>query len=86
MLRSTKIRTSQGVRLAPIYAYTYLLTTEIRQKDQYVWYNSVLNRVGPTDPDLIRVAQAFRDVVKRGEVIVRQDATETVDSDLPDAF
>ena len=86
MMRQARMQTSQGVRMAPIFAYTYALTTTIRQNDQGVWYNFVVNRSGPTEPDTIQSARDFRDVLQSGTVVPREDPLENGGSDLPDAF
>ena len=76
MLRMARVQNSKGQSVqAPMFAYTYKLTTTSQSNDKGSWQGYSVNQEGPTSMELALVAKEFMTAARQGEVEVKHEQT-----------
>ena len=90
MLNNATVNTSVGETFqAPMFAYTYRLTSIPQSNDQYSWMGLSVERAYPTSMPLAKAAMEFMKAARQGDVNVQQEQESTVsnteegDKDIP---
>ena len=74
MLRMAKVQNKKGESVdAPMFAYTYRLTTTTQSNDKGSWYGFSVNQEGPTDIAVANVAKDFMSAARSGDVEVKEE-------------
>ena len=74
MLRMAKVQNKKGESVdAPMFAYTYRLTTTTQSNDKGSWYGFSINQEGPTDIAVANVAKDFMSAARSGDVEVKEE-------------
>tara|TARA_R110001599_G_scaffold260931_2_gene461290 strand:- start:228 stop:1001 length:774 start_codon:yes stop_codon:yes gene_type:complete len=82
MLRMARVQNSKGDSVeAPMFAYTYKLTTVTQSNDKGSWNAYSLNQNGATDLTTARVAKDFMSAARMGDVNVKQEQQNDVVND-----
>lgn len=63
---------------APMFAYTYRLTSIPQSNDQYSWMGLSVERAHPTSMPLAKVAMEFMKAARQGDVNVQQEQESAV--------
>jgi hypothetical protein len=58
---------------APMFAYTYKLTTTTQSNDKGTWNNYSVNQEGPTEIATAMMAKDFMAAARSGDVEVREE-------------
>ena len=87
MLRMARVQNSKGEAVeAPMFAYTYSLSTVTQSNDKGTWNSYSINQEGATDLAIAKIAKDFMSAARSGDVEVREeqqrdDASTTFDTD-----
>ena len=82
MLRMARVQNSKGDSVeAPMFAYTYKLSTVTQSNDKGSWNAYSLNQNGPTGIAIARVAKDFMSAARMGDVDVKQEQQNDVVND-----
>ena len=74
MLRMARVQNSQGVNVeAPMFAYSYRLTSTVQSNDKGSWNAYSVNQEGPTDMSVAIMARDFMSAARSGDVAVKQE-------------
>ena len=74
MLRMAKVQNKKGESVdAPMFAYTYRLTTTTQSNDKGTWHGFSVNQEGPTDITVAKVAKDFMSAARSGDVEVKEE-------------
>ena len=79
MLNNATVNTAVGETVqAPMFAYTYRLTSIPQSNDQYSWMGLSVERAHPTSMSLAKIAMEFMKAARQGEVNVQQEQESAV--------
>ena len=87
MLRMARVQNSKGEAVeAPMFAYTYTLSTVTQSNDKGTWNSYSINQEGATDLAIAKIAKDFMSAARAGDVEVREeqqrdDSSTTFDTD-----
>ena len=82
MLRMARVQNSKGESVeAPMFAYTYRLTTTTQSNDEGSWNGYSINQEGATDMSLAMMAKDFMGAARSGDVEVKQEQQNDIVSD-----
>jgi len=82
MLRMARVQNSKGESVeAPMFAYTYRLTTTTQSNDKGSWNGYSINQEGATDMSLAMMAKDFMGAARSGDVEVKQEQQNDIVSD-----
>ena len=74
MLRMARVENSKGDSVeAPMFAYTYRLTTTTQSNDKGSWNGYSVNQEGATDLSVAMIAKDFMSAARSGEVQVKEE-------------
>ena len=74
MLRMARVQNNKGESVeAPMFAYTYKLTTTTQSNDKGTWNNYSVNQEGPTEIATAMMAKDFMAAARSGDVEVREE-------------
>ena len=74
MLRMARVENSKGDSVeAPMFAYTYRLTTTTQSNDKGSWNGYSVNQEGATDMSIAMIAKDFMSAARSGEVQVKEE-------------
>jgi len=74
MLRMAKVQNKKGESVdAPMFAYTYRLTTTTQSNDKGTWHGYSVNQEGPTELSTAMVAKDFMSAARAGDVQVKEE-------------
>ena len=82
-----RVQNSKGEAVeAPMFAYTYSLSTVTQSNDKGTWNSYSINQEGATDLAIAKIAKDFMSAARSGDVEVREeqqrdDASTTFDTD-----
>ena len=73
MLRMARVLNGKGESVeAPMFAYTYRLTTTTQSNDKGTWNGYSINQEGPTNIEVAKVARDFMAAARAGDVQVKE--------------
>ena len=79
MLNNATVNTAVGETVqAPMFTYTYRLTSIPQSNDQYSWMGLSVERAHPTSMSLAKIAMEFMKAARQGEVNVQQEQESAV--------
>ena len=82
MLRMARVQNSKGESVeAPMFAYTYRLTTTTQSNDKGSWNGYSINQEGATDMSLAMMAKDFMGAARSRDVEVKQEQQNDIVSD-----
>tara|TARA_R110000787_G_scaffold73168_2_gene162978 strand:+ start:745 stop:1518 length:774 start_codon:yes stop_codon:yes gene_type:complete len=82
MLRMARVQNSKGESVeAPMFAYTYNLSTITQHNDKGSWNAYSLNQNGATEIAIARMAKDFMSAARTGDVDVKQEQQNDVVND-----
>jgi hypothetical protein len=82
MLRMARVQNSKGESVeAPMFAYTYKLTTTTQSNDKGSWNAYSVNQEGATVLAVAQIAKDFMSAARSGDVDVKQEQQNDVVSD-----
>lgn len=82
MLRMAKVQNAKGDSVdAPMFAYTYKLSTVTQSNDKGSWNAYSINQDGATDIAIARIAKDFMSAARTGDVDVKQEQQNDVVND-----
>ena len=82
MLRMARVQNSKGDSVeAPMFAYTYKLTTTTQSNDKGSWNAYSVNQEGATPLHVAQVAKDFMSAARSGDVDVKQEQQNDVVDD-----
>jgi hypothetical protein len=82
MLRMARVQNSKGESVeAPMFAYTYNLSTITQHNDKGSWNAYSLNQNGATEITIARMAKDFMSAARTGDVDVKQEQQNDVVND-----
>ncbi len=82
MLRMARVQNSKGESVeAPMFAYTYRLTTTTQSNDKGSWNAYSINQEGATDMSVAMMAKDFMGAAKSGDVAVKQEQQNDIVND-----
>ena len=82
MLRMARVQNSKGESVeAPMFAYTYNLSTITQSNDKGSWNAYSLNQNGATEIAIARMAKDFMSAARTGDVDVKQEQQNDVVND-----
>ena len=82
MLRMARVQNSKGDSVeAPMFAYTYKLTTTTQSNDKGSWNAYSVNQEGATPLNVAQVAKDFMSAARSGDVDVKQEQQNDVVDD-----
>lgn len=82
MLRMARVQNSKGESVeAPMFAYTYRLTTTTQSTDKGSWNAYSINQEGATDMSVAMMAKDFMGAAKSGDVEVKQEQQNDIVND-----
>ena len=74
MLRMARVQNNKGVSVgAPMFAYTYKLTTNTQSNEKGVWNGYSVNQEGITELSVARMAKDFMTAARAGDVQVKEE-------------
>ena len=74
MLRMAKVQNSKGEAVdAPMFAFTYKLSTTTQSNDKGTWNSYSINQEGATDLATARIAKDFMSAARAGDVEVKEE-------------
>ena len=74
MLRMARVLNGKGESVeAPMFAYTYRLTTTTQSNDKGTWNGYSINQEGPTNIEVAKVARDFMAAARAGDVQVKEE-------------
>ena len=74
MLRMSKVQNKKGESVdAPMFAYTYRLTTTTQSNDKGTWHGYSVNQEGPTELPIAMLAKDFMSAARAGDVQVKEE-------------
>ena len=74
MLRMARVQNSQGESVeAPMFAYTYKLSTTTQSNDKGSWNGYTVNQDGFTDIAVAKMAKDFMSAARAGDVRVKEE-------------
>jgi len=74
MLRMARVENSKGESVeAPMFAYTYRLTTTTQSNDKGSWNGYSVNQVGATEMPIAMMAKDFMSAARSGDVQVKEE-------------
>ena len=82
-----RVQNSKGEAVeAPMFAYTYRLSTVTQSNDKGTWNSYSINQEGATDLATAKIAKDFMSAARAGDVEVREeqqrdDSSTTFDTD-----
>ena len=84
MLRMARVNNSKGESVeAPMFAYTYRLTTTTQSNDKGSWNAYSINQEGATEMPIAMMAKDFMSAARSGDVQVKQEhQNEVVDDTI----
>jgi hypothetical protein len=82
MLRMARVQNARGESVeAPMFAYTYKLTTTTQSNDKGSWNAYSINQEGATDMSMAMMAKDFMGAARSGDVDVKQEQQNDVVND-----
>ena len=82
MLRMARVQNSKGDSVeAPMFAYTYKLTTTTQSNDKGSWNAYSVNQEGATPLNVAQIAKDFMSAARSGDVDVKQEQQNDVVDD-----
>jgi|TARA_R110000737_G_scaffold215941_1_gene232436 hypothetical protein len=82
MLRMARVQNSKGVSVeAPMFAYTYKLSSTTQSNDKGSWNAYTISQEGPTQMPTAMMAKEFMSAARTGEVEVKQEHQNDVVND-----
>tara|TARA_R110000744_G_scaffold202965_2_gene321856 strand:+ start:140 stop:913 length:774 start_codon:yes stop_codon:yes gene_type:complete len=79
MLRMARVQNSKGESVeAPMFAYTYRLTSNVMSNDKGSWNSYSINQEGPTELSNAVIAKDFMGAARSGSVEVKQEQQNDV--------
>jgi hypothetical protein len=82
MLRMARVQNSKGESVeAPMFAYTYKLTTTTQSNDKGSWNAYSINQEGATEMSMAMMAKDFMGAARSGDVEVKQEQQNDVAND-----
>ena len=82
MLRMARVQNSKGVSVeAPMFAYTYNLSSTTQSNDKGSWNAYTISQEGPTQMPTAMMAKEFMSAARTGEVEVKQEHQNDVVND-----
>jgi len=77
-----RVQNSKGDSVeAPMFAYTYKLTSTTQSNDKGSWNAYTINQKGPTEMPTAMMAKEFMSAARTGEVEVKQEQQNDVVND-----
>jgi hypothetical protein len=74
MLRMARVQNSKGESVsAPMFAYTYRLTTTSQSNEKGTWNGYSVNQQEPTELSIAKLAKEFMSAARAGEVKVKEE-------------
>ena len=74
MLRMARVQNSKGESVqAPMFAYTYRLSTTTQSNDKGSWNGYSINQEGATEMSIALMARDFMSAARSGEVQVKEE-------------
>jgi len=74
MLRMARVQNNKGVSVgAPMFAYTYKLTTNTQSNEKGSWNGYSVNQEGITELSVARMAKDFMTAARAGDVQVKEE-------------
>jgi len=74
MLRMARVQNNKGVSVgAPMFAYTYKLTTNTQSNEKGVWNGYSVNQEGITELSIAMMAKDFMAAARAGDVQVKEE-------------
>ena len=74
MMRMARVQNSKGQSVeAPMFAYTYRLTTTTQSNDKGTWNSFSISQEAPTSIEDAQVAKSFMTAARAGEVEVKEE-------------
>ena len=74
MLRMARVQTSKGESVAaPMFAYTYRLTTTSQSNEKGSWNGYSVNQETPTELSIAKLAKEFMSAARSGDVQVKEE-------------
>jgi hypothetical protein len=74
MLRMARVENSKGESVeAPMFAYTYKLTTTTQSNDKGSWNGYSVNQEGATEIPIAMMAKDFMSAARSGDVQVKEE-------------
>ena len=74
MLRMARVQNSKGESVeAPMFAYTYRLTTTVQSNDKGSWNAYSINQEGSTSMDVAKTCKEFMSAARSGDVAVKEE-------------
>ena len=74
MLRMARVQTSKGESVsAPMFAYTYRLTTTSQSNEKGTWNGYSVNQQEPTELSVAKLAKEFMTAARAGEIKVKEE-------------
>ena len=82
MLRMARVQNSKGESVeAPMFAYTYKLSTTTQSNDKGSWNAYSVNQEAATDMSIAMMAKDFMGAARSGDVDVKQEQQNDVVND-----
>jgi hypothetical protein len=82
MLRMARVQNAAGNSVeAPMFAYTYRLTSTVMSNDKGSWNSYSINQEGPTDINHAMLARDFMSAARSGSVEVKQEQQSDIAND-----
>ena len=82
MLRMARVQNSAGTSVeAPMFAYTYRLTSTVMSNDKGSWNSYSINQEGPTDINHALLARDFMSAARTGSVEVKREQQSDIAND-----
>ncbi len=74
MLRMSRVQNNKGESVeAPMFAYTYRLTTNTQSNDKGSWNGYSVNQEGATEMSIAMIAKDFMSAARSGDVQVKEE-------------
>ena len=74
MLRMARVQNSKGVSVeAPMFAYTYRLSSTVQSNDKGSWNAYTVNQEGATEMSTALMARDFMSAARSGDVAVKEE-------------
>ena len=83
MLRMARVQNSKGNSVeAPMFAFTYRLTSTVMSNDKGSWNSYSINQEGPTEISNALIARDFMSAARSGNVEVKQEQQNDTTNDI----
>ena len=83
MLRMARVQNSKGDSVeAPMFAFTYRLTSTVMSNDKGSWNSYSINQEGPTEISNALIARDFMSAARSGNVEVKQEQQNDTTNDI----